>query len=125
MAGFAALAAVWLVFALLGGFVGWLLGKGKDRSSAGFWLGLLFGFIGWIIVAVMEPSEHERRGREQRAASLAAEALTQSRGAAVAVPHTDSQTPGQTLEAMADLRKRGVITDEEFAVAKRKLLDKM
>jgi predicted lipid-binding transport protein (Tim44 family) len=39
----------------IGGLVGALIGSGKGRAAAGFWLGLLLGIIGWIIVAFMSP----------------------------------------------------------------------
>ena len=39
----------------VGGLVGALIGSGKGRAAAGFWLGLLLGIIGWIIVAFMSP----------------------------------------------------------------------
>ena len=39
----------------VGGLVGALIGSGKGRAAAGFWLGLLLGVIGWIIVAFLSP----------------------------------------------------------------------
>lgn len=44
------------LFALLNGWIGWLIGKGKGRGTAGFWWGVLLGWIGWIIAATLSPS---------------------------------------------------------------------
>ena len=34
----------------IGGWVGYTIGKPKNRGTSGFWLGLLMGPIGWIII---------------------------------------------------------------------------
>jgi hypothetical protein len=39
---------------IIGGLVGWLIGKGKGLGGLGLVLGGLLGVIGWIIVAVMK-----------------------------------------------------------------------
>lgn len=52
-----------LVVALICGGVGYAIGSGKGRGTAGFWLGFLLSWIGWIIVAVMEPSYEEQQRR--------------------------------------------------------------
>ncbi len=38
---------------VVGGGVGFAIGKGKGRGGFGFVLGALLGLIGWIIIAVM------------------------------------------------------------------------
>lgn len=47
-----------VLFALvIGGLVGWLIGKGKGLGGLGLVLGALLGVIGWIIVAVMKGNQ--------------------------------------------------------------------
>ena len=46
---------VFLFWCGVGGLGGALIGSGKGRAAAGFWLGLLLGVIGWIIVAFLSP----------------------------------------------------------------------
>jgi hypothetical protein len=41
-----------VVWSIFGGLIGALIGRGKGRTAAGFWLGLLLGWIGWIVIAV-------------------------------------------------------------------------
>lgn len=63
MAVFVVLVVVWCV---LGGVIGRVIGNGKGRSNEGFWWGFFLGWIGWIIVAVMSPSaEAEARHNMQ------------------------------------------------------------
>jgi hypothetical protein len=40
---------LWLV---VGGLIGAIVGQSKGRAGAGFFLGLLLGPIGWLVVAV-------------------------------------------------------------------------
>jgi hypothetical protein len=47
--------AMWI---LVGGGVGYLIGKGKGKGSLGFILGLCLGLLGWIIIAVI-PAERQ------------------------------------------------------------------
>jgi hypothetical protein len=57
-----------LLWAAVGGGIGYWIGSGKGRGGVGFVLGLAFGWIGWIIVALLHPTaEVEAR----RMASLA------------------------------------------------------
>jgi len=42
---------------VIGGLVGWFIGKGKGLGGLGLILGALFGVIGWIIVAVMKGNQ--------------------------------------------------------------------
>ena len=46
-----------LVWAGVGGLIGYAIGNSKGRGAEGFWLGLLLGIIGWIVVAFMAPSD--------------------------------------------------------------------
>lgn len=39
---------------VVGGLVGWLIGKNKGIGGLGFVLGALLGLIGWIVVGVMK-----------------------------------------------------------------------
>lgn len=63
--GDSAVIFVLLFWCGVGGLVGALIGSGKGRAAAGFWLGLLLGIIGWIIVALLSP-------RQSYAAAVAA-----------------------------------------------------
>jgi len=56
----------------VGGLVGALIGSGKGRAVAGFWLGLLLGIIGWIIVALMSPRRTNSNGTAAPVAANAA-----------------------------------------------------
>jgi hypothetical protein len=54
MAGaFILVAVLWV--AVWGG-AGYLIGRGKGRAVAGFWLGAIFGGVGLIVIAVMAPT---------------------------------------------------------------------
>lgn len=45
--------AMYLVsYLLVGGIIGYFIGKSKNRTSAGFWFGFFLGIIGWVIVLV-------------------------------------------------------------------------
>lgn len=46
-----------------------------------------------------------------------------ARGSARSAPTSTPQTAEPTLSELADLHARGSLTDEEFAAAKRKILD--
>lgn len=48
-----AIVLIGLVFALLSGVIGALIGRTKGRVGVGLLLGLLFGFIGWIVTALL------------------------------------------------------------------------
>ena len=53
---------LWLAFAIVGGLIGFAIGRGKEQSAFGFLLGFFFGFIGWIIVALLpEPGGPDSR----------------------------------------------------------------
>ena len=47
MGSFAIVSVLW---ALIGGAVGSIIGARKQRQEAGFWFGFLLGPIGWILV---------------------------------------------------------------------------
>lgn len=49
------------IFLVINGFIGWLIGRGKGRGTAGFWWGVLMGWIGWIVAACMQPSLEVRK----------------------------------------------------------------
>jgi len=72
------MSAIWwieiviLLWVVVGGGVGMLIGAQIGRETEGFWFGLLLGFIGWIVVALMGPSDTERAARQAEAINLAA-----------------------------------------------------
>jgi hypothetical protein len=43
---------------IIGGGVGYMIGKSKNRAKEGFWLGFLIGLIGWLITASMSKKLH-------------------------------------------------------------------
>ena len=45
---------IWLIM----GLIGYAIGNGKGRGTAGFFLGLFLGFIGWIIVLLLSPAQN-------------------------------------------------------------------
>jgi uncharacterized membrane protein (UPF0136 family) len=47
---------VLLVWAGVGGLIGYAIGNSKGRGTEGFWLGFLLGIIGWIIEAFQKPT---------------------------------------------------------------------
>jgi hypothetical protein len=65
--GFLVGMAIWW---FVGGLLGFVIGSGKGKGRAGFWLGLLFGPIGWIVVAVAQPTEAAERERSARISAL-------------------------------------------------------
>jgi hypothetical protein len=74
---------IWAVVAVVCGFLGRSIGKGKGRGTAGWWLGFVLGFIGLVIVACL-PRDKEAEIREaQRRLEVQAEA---ARRAGVASP---------------------------------------
>ncbi len=46
----------WIPGAILGGVVGYLIGRNKGLGTAGIWLGALLGCVGWVIVALLKPA---------------------------------------------------------------------
>jgi hypothetical protein len=65
--GYIVLLAIWQAFDCLVGFV---IGSGKGKGRAGFWLGFFLGPIGWIVIAVMQPTEAAERERGARSSVL-------------------------------------------------------
>ena len=49
-----------LVWTLVLGGIGWIIGNLKNQARAGFWLGVLFGPLGWLITALI-PENPKRR----------------------------------------------------------------
>lgn len=59
--------AVFVGMVLFQGWIGYLIGRGKGRGTAGFWWSAGLGVIGWIVTAFLAPSfevQMERRRRE-------------------------------------------------------------
>jgi hypothetical protein len=42
-----------LMWIVIGGGVGYIIGKPRKQENAGFLLGMLLGIFGWVIVAIM------------------------------------------------------------------------
>ena len=67
-----------LIWGVVFGGVGYLIGRAKGRPVGGYFLGLVFGFVGWIIVALLpitpeaaaihklDVEDAERKLREKR-----------------------------------------------------------
>jgi hypothetical protein len=49
--------AVILIKMVIGGGVGYLIGRSKDRPWAGFWWGTCIGWIGWLITGCLRKRE--------------------------------------------------------------------
>lgn len=50
----------YIVGLMISGGIGYLIGKGKGRGTAGFWWGFFLGIIGWIVAACLAPApDHE------------------------------------------------------------------
>jgi hypothetical protein len=45
---------------IIGGLVGWLIGRNKGLGGLGVILGALLGLIGWIIVGVMKGNRDQQ-----------------------------------------------------------------
>ena len=65
---------VLLIYAGIGGLIGYAIGNSKGRGTEGFWLGFLLGIIGWIIVAFQEPAESVATERAALAAVIQGQA---------------------------------------------------
>jgi uncharacterized membrane protein YeaQ/YmgE (transglycosylase-associated protein family) len=117
---------IWvLTWIVLGGFVGYAIGKPKGRSGEGFAFGAVLGVIGWVIVAVLEPTEEVRQRRQAESIALAATATRIASSAAQPQPEDEdadgSETADRydTVERLGDLRDRGVLTSADFDALKR------
>jgi len=73
--------------------------------AAIFFVNLLLGWtlLGWLIAIMWSASDFKPTGK--------------------AIPDAAQQTKYSALESLASLNERGFITDEEFELEKRKLLD--
>lgn len=126
-----------------GGLFGWLwviatlvpsLSLGARRLhdiglSAWYLLLYLLIFLGWIALFVMFVLDSQngtnRWGPSPKAspADNVTESLAEP-SPAVAAPESDSFEGLDSLVALAEMHKGGILTDEEFAAAKKKILDK-
>jgi uncharacterized membrane protein YeaQ/YmgE (transglycosylase-associated protein family) len=65
---------IWIVAAVVCGFIGHAIGKPKGRESTGAWLGALLGVIGIIIIALMGRDREAEIREAQRQLEIQAEA---------------------------------------------------
>jgi hypothetical protein len=63
-----------LIYAGVGGLIGYAIGNSKGRGTEGFWLGFFLGIIGWIIVAFQQPAESVATERAALAAVIQGQA---------------------------------------------------
>jgi hypothetical protein len=54
-------AKVLVIGMVIGGLVGWLIGKNKGLGGLGIVLGGVLGLIGWIIIAVMKGDQGQQQ----------------------------------------------------------------
>lgn len=55
---------LWLMVGpVVGGTVGYLIGKDKGRGTEGILLGIFLGCLGWVIVAILKPSQQSGVGQ--------------------------------------------------------------
>jgi uncharacterized membrane protein YhaH (DUF805 family) len=126
-----------------GGLFGWLwalatviptLSLGARRLhdvglSAWFLLFYLLIFIGWIVLVVLFVLDSQS-GTNRWGPSPKASASGGSPESPMATPRTSAAPPTgsseglDSLVALAEMHRSGILTDEEFAAAKKKVLDK-
>lgn len=70
---------VWIVVAVVCGFIGHAIGKPKGRASTGAWLGALLGVIGIIVIALMGRDREAEIREAQRQLEVQAEAARRGR----------------------------------------------
>lgn len=115
---------LWVVVAVLCGVLGAVIGDGKGRAVAGFWIGLLLGPIGLIIAAVLPPSDEVQLQRNQQLAgaiigavgtSAAADPRAQRREAmAEAIRRDPTLSQATTSEELARLSEATRLIQEEL-----------
>jgi uncharacterized membrane protein YeaQ/YmgE (transglycosylase-associated protein family) len=86
---------VWIVLAVIFGFIGTAIEKGKGRSAEGWWLGFLLGIIGVIIVACMSATEEHKVQEAQRQYAIQAEAARRAGYQYPPQPYAPYVPPGQ------------------------------
>ena len=95
----------------------------RDRTLSGGWKAvwivvlLLFPFLGALVYLIARGGGMADRDREQAEASR--DALAQWVATA---PGAHGSSPADQLAKLAELRSSGVLTDEEFAAQKAKIL---
>jgi hypothetical protein len=65
---------VLLIWAGIGGLIGYAIGNSKGRGTEGFWLGFFLGIIGWIIEAFQKPTGEVAARQEALATVVDAQA---------------------------------------------------
>jgi len=88
-----------LLFALIGAAIG----DARGRALPGFFFSLLLGPIGWIIVLVGPNYKEEAKQKENAARVSASDNI-------------------EALGKLAELKEKGVLTEEEFLAKKKELL---
>jgi hypothetical protein len=118
------LLVVWVIFAVIVGAAA----SGRGRSVAGWIvLSILISPLLALILLVVMPNLRDQRARElahredlQHLAAIAAGPTSASQP--IAHVAESRENPMATLTTLADMRDRGLITLEEFAVKKLELL---
>ncbi len=100
---------------VLCGVAGYFIGDAKGKAGVGALLGGFLGFIGLIIIAVL-PATPEVEARKHQALTSA---IRQARQEPVPTP----VTMGDRLSEIEALRFQGVLTPEEAAAARKRVIE--
>ncbi len=98
-----------IVGIIISALIGAAIGETKGRRDAGFIFGLLLGPLGWLLIAIGPNYKKEGDG------ILSGDSSRNSAASQL--------SDMEALEKLASLREKGVITQEEFDLKKKQILN--
>ena len=108
---------VYLLVALIFGGIGAAIGSGKGRTGLGFVLGALLAIIGVIIIALMDPAPGHAAPSNRGYGGGPG-----SGGPSLEGPGGRAPSPTERLAKLEDLRSKGLLSDEEYAKQRQRVL---
>jgi hypothetical protein len=108
---------VYLLVALIFGGIGAAIGSGKGRTGLGFILGFLLSLIGVIIIALMDAAPGYAATSQPGAGGGPGTSEPGMGGPGVA-----GSSPSERLAKLEDLRTKGLLSDEEYAAQRQRVL---